>query len=46
MVGDALVVNLPGNPATAAHAVHAIGNLLGEVLRQLRGDPDSVGVGC
>lgn len=46
MVGETLVVNLPGAPATAAHAVHAIGSLLGEIMRQLKGAPDNVGVGC
>jgi molybdopterin adenylyltransferase len=45
-VGDALVVNLPGSPETARHAVHAIGNLLSEILRQLSGDGDRVGVVC
>lgn len=44
--GDALVVNLPGSPDTARHAVHAIGTLLDEILRQLSGDGDRVGVGC
>jgi len=46
MVGETLVVNLPGAPASAAHAIHAIGTLLGEIVRQLRGEPDNVGVGC
>jgi molybdenum cofactor synthesis domain-containing protein len=46
MIGETLVVNLPGAPAAAAQGIHAIGNLLGEIVRQLRGEPDSVGAGC
>src|SRR5689334_8944907 len=45
-VGDALVVNLPGSPESARHAIHAVGPILDEILRQLRGDGDRVGVGC
>jgi molybdopterin adenylyltransferase len=40
MVGDALVINLPGSPLAAKHAVQAIGSLLNDILSQ------SVGVGC
>jgi len=46
MVGDSLVVNLPGSPDAAKHAVQAIANLLSEILCQLRGDGEPVGVGC
>ncbi len=46
MVGDCLVVNLPGTPAYARHGVQAIGTLLGGILCQLRGDGEHVGVGC
>ncbi|MBC8066179.1 MAG: MogA/MoaB family molybdenum cofactor biosynthesis protein [Chlorobia bacterium] len=45
-VGDALVVNLPGSPLAAKHSIHAIGPLLNQILCQLRGDGERVGVGC
>lgn len=45
-LGNALVVNLPGSPAAAKHAAHAIGNLLGDILSQLRGEGDRVSVFC
>lgn len=36
MIGDSLVVNLPGSPESAKRAVHAVGNLLPELVRQMR----------
>lgn len=46
MVGDTLVVNLPGSPTSAVHGLHAVGGMLERILCQLRGDPDRAGVGC
>jgi molybdopterin adenylyltransferase len=46
MVGDCLVVNLPGSPEAARHAAQALANLLNDILCQLRGDGEPVGAGC
>jgi len=46
MVGDALVVNLPGSPQAAAQAARALGPVMDEILRQLRGAGEWAGVNC
>jgi molybdopterin adenylyltransferase len=46
MVGDALVVNLPGSPQAAANAARAIGPVLDEILHQLRGAGEWAGAHC
>lgn len=41
-IGNALIVNLPGSPASARRAIVALGAVLIDVIAQMRGDEKAV----